>query len=528
MARAWCVAIVKKKNEQLYGQQPRQARSPTLDPPSASTGGSSMVVLELYYKGGAELIEKLLPNVILPLRARLQPAAGATAAPPPGGQPQHRRLSRVLLTYKGRPSAVDNPADAALLRAALPADVAVSAVWSAKNAYVGTGKTAPSAAVLPCHSHNTGSCAGPHRMMGAGRAPGKSARAPYDNREDATFARFVEYNTACETAGCASILVVSGAGGKKALDAIGTCERAAATAPPVLPLGVGVANNTDTANLLTPSPRFPSEPPTRLRGRVRAHLLTGGGKWLGGLQPAHWRGARPVRRRGAAREGVGAAAAEAADRPGRASALHCCQALPQSHHRPLGQPRSAERLLQPASGRAVSGPGCIHYAGAALAGLALLLGRGSFAGVDRVRGGRRGAAVCAGAAGGRTEAARGGGGGGGGRRLEAPTFSLWQLRCVPGPLLLLCSPFDGTRGFSSAELRESHCVGVCQAVAAAGGLRSLGRSSSRAKPGCPRCASAAGTAPTSETRCALLLWLPAALALAMDSSDLQQARGIVF
>lgn len=115
------------------------------------------------------------------------------------------RLSRVLLTYKGRPSAVDNPVHAAALRKALPVDVAVSAVWSAKNAYVGTGK---------------------------------SARAPFDNREDATFAKFVEYSSALEIAGAASILVVSGAGGKKALDSVDTVRRAAGAAPPVLPLGV--------------------------------------------------------------------------------------------------------------------------------------------------------------------------------------------------------------------------------------------------------------------------------------------------
>jgi hypothetical protein len=111
-----------------------------------------MVVLELYYKAG-ELTETLLPNVILPLHRRLQGAGGHL----PGGG----GLSRVLLTYKGRPSAADNPVDAHLLRAGLPPEIAVSCVWSAKNAYVGSGK---------------------------------SARGAHATKEDATFARFIEYN----------------------------------------------------------------------------------------------------------------------------------------------------------------------------------------------------------------------------------------------------------------------------------------------------------------------------------------------
>eukprot|EP01052_Picozoa_sp_SAG31_P020689 SAG31_NODE_1567_length_7859_cov_18.238531_7_plen_148_part_00 len=124
-----------------------------------------MVVLELYHKGVTDLIESIVPNVVLPLRAQLDQQQ------PGGGRRQ--RLSRVLLTYKvrcpgrkfgtptslrliqyfccpcfefvttqGRPSAADNPICAAALRGALPSDVAVSAVWSAKNAYVGTGKSA--------------------------------------------------------------------------------------------------------------------------------------------------------------------------------------------------------------------------------------------------------------------------------------------------------------------------------------------------------------------------------------------------
>lgn len=149
-----------------------------------------MVVLELYFKG-AELTEALLPNVILPLHRRLQGGGGG--------------LSRVLLTYKGRPSEKDNPRDAETLRAALPAEVAVSAVWSAKNAYVGSGK---------------------------------NARGPHLNREEATYAKFVEYNREMEAAGASSILVVSGAGGKKTLDSCGTLSRAASSAPPSLPLGV--------------------------------------------------------------------------------------------------------------------------------------------------------------------------------------------------------------------------------------------------------------------------------------------------
>ena len=153
-----------------------------------------MVVLELYFKQ-LELTEKLLPNVILPLHQRLQAAAHL-----PGGG-----LSRVLLTYKGRPSAAENPADAAKLRAALPPEVAVSCVWSAKNAYVGSGR---------------------------------SARGEHATKECATFAKFAEYNRQLEAAGCDSILVVSGAGNKKLLDSVETVRRAAATAPPPLPLGV--------------------------------------------------------------------------------------------------------------------------------------------------------------------------------------------------------------------------------------------------------------------------------------------------
>ncbi len=150
-----------------------------------------MVVLELYYKGVEQLTESLLPTVVTALHRRLQEAGSAS-------------LSRVLLTYKGRPSAADNPADCAALRAALPPGVAVSAVWSAKNAYVGSGK---------------------------------SARGTHATKEDATFARFAEYNRALEAAGCSSILVVSGAGAKKTLDSCETLLRAANMAPPPLPLG---------------------------------------------------------------------------------------------------------------------------------------------------------------------------------------------------------------------------------------------------------------------------------------------------
>ena len=150
-----------------------------------------MVVLELYYKGAEQLMESLVPTVIQALHYRLQEAGSAG-------------LSRVLLTYKGRPSAADNPSDCAALRAVLPPTVAVSAVWSAKNAYVGSGK---------------------------------SARGAHATREDATFERFAEYNRSLEAAGCSSILVVSGAGAKKTLDSCETLHRAAHMAPPPLLLG---------------------------------------------------------------------------------------------------------------------------------------------------------------------------------------------------------------------------------------------------------------------------------------------------
>ena len=145
---------------------------------------AGMVVLELYYRGSEELTQ-LVSRVILPLHARVG-------------------LSRVLLTYKGRPSADDNPREAQSLVSQLPAAVAVSAVWSAKNAYVGSGK---------------------------------HARSGHETKEDATFAKFKSYNAALEAAGARSILVVSGAGNKRSLDSVSTLQRAAATAPPTLPLG---------------------------------------------------------------------------------------------------------------------------------------------------------------------------------------------------------------------------------------------------------------------------------------------------
>ena len=102
-----------------------------------------MVVLELYHKGVEDLTGPLLSAIIKPLHASRR------AGP----------LSRVLLTYKGRPAAQENPKAAAALRSVLPPEVAISAVWSAKNAQVGSGK---------------------------------NARGVHASREDATFARFVQ------------------------------------------------------------------------------------------------------------------------------------------------------------------------------------------------------------------------------------------------------------------------------------------------------------------------------------------------
>lgn len=113
-----------------------------------------MVVLELYYKGTEELTA-LAETAVIELHQRVG-------------------LTRVLLTYKGRPSATDNPQDAALLRQLLPPQIAVSAVWSAKNAYIGSGK---------------------------------HARGGHATKEDATFARFKEYDGAMQAAGAASLLV---------------------------------------------------------------------------------------------------------------------------------------------------------------------------------------------------------------------------------------------------------------------------------------------------------------------------------
>ena len=123
-----------------------------------------MVVLELYCKQ-AQLLESLVPNVIVPLYQRLLHRGSQ------GG------LSRVLLTYKGAESAICNPLDAAALRRVLPPDVAVSCVWSAKNADVGSGK---------------------------------NARGAHASKEDATFAQLVKYNEDLVSAGCGSVLVVSG------------------------------------------------------------------------------------------------------------------------------------------------------------------------------------------------------------------------------------------------------------------------------------------------------------------------------
>lgn len=140
-----------------------------------------MVVLELYCKQ-AQLLESLVPNVIIPLHQRLSHHG------------PHGRLSRVLLTYKGAESAICNPIDAAALRRALPPDVAVSCVWSAKNADVGSGL---------------------------------HARGAHASKEDATFAQLVKYNAELSSAGCDSLLVVSGTGKKKALDTLATLSRVA-------------------------------------------------------------------------------------------------------------------------------------------------------------------------------------------------------------------------------------------------------------------------------------------------------------
>ena len=138
----------------------------------------------------AQLIESLVPNVIVPMYERLRHHGSQ------GG------LSRVLITFKGAESAIGNPLDAAALRRALPPDVAVSCVWSAKNADVGFG------------------------------ADVRGARA---SKDDATFAQLVKYNEQLASAGCASVLIVSGTGKKRPLDTLATLSRVAASK--VLPKG---------------------------------------------------------------------------------------------------------------------------------------------------------------------------------------------------------------------------------------------------------------------------------------------------
>jgi hypothetical protein len=161
-----------------------------------------MVVLELYHKGIEDLTGPLLSMIIKPLHASRR------AGP----------LSRVLLTYKGRPSAQENPKAAAALRAVLPPEVQLSAVWSAKNAQVGSGK---------------------------------HARGTHATREDATFARFLQYTEQLSGAGGDSVLVVSGAGGKPQLDAVATLRRVPGCAPP-LPLKLGAAFNPHIGGTLDP------------------------------------------------------------------------------------------------------------------------------------------------------------------------------------------------------------------------------------------------------------------------------------
>jgi hypothetical protein len=163
-----------------------------------------MVVLELYYKN-AQLLDSLVPNVIMPMHQRLQHEAGSG-------------LSRVLLTYKGPESAATNPQDAAALRRVLPPEIEVSCVWSAKNADVGSGK---------------------------------NARGAHATKEDATFAQFRAYNKAL-AASCASLLVVSGTGKKKALDSVQTLARAAAS-PSDGWLPLGVAYNPHIGGALDPA-----------------------------------------------------------------------------------------------------------------------------------------------------------------------------------------------------------------------------------------------------------------------------------
>ena len=162
-----------------------------------------MVVLELYYKQ-AQLLDSLVPTVIMPMHQRLQHAGGG--------------LSRVLLTYKGPESAATNPQDAAALRRVLPPEIEVSCVWSAKNADVGSGK---------------------------------NARGAHATKEEATFAQFQGYNKAL-AASCASLLVVSGTGKKKALDSVQTLARAAAS-PSGGWLPLGVAYNPHIGGALDPA-----------------------------------------------------------------------------------------------------------------------------------------------------------------------------------------------------------------------------------------------------------------------------------
>jgi hypothetical protein len=161
-----------------------------------------MVVLELYYKSAPELA-KLAETVILPLHKRVG-------------------VSRVLLTFKGRESARENPVSAAALRRRLPKGIDVSAVWSAKAARVGTGKR---------------------------------ARGAYASREEATLAGFERYIEDMTSAGASSILVVSGVLAGKAdvldkgsLDSVTTLTSAAESSKASV---VGVQSKDKSAGRMT-------------------------------------------------------------------------------------------------------------------------------------------------------------------------------------------------------------------------------------------------------------------------------------
>jgi len=184
-----------------------------------------MTLLELYFKDTAELA-KLLTTVIKPMA----PA-----------------LKGLVLTFKGKESAALNVEAVQTIEAALSMPVPVHAVWSAKNAYVGTGK---------------------------------NARGAFANRHDATFAELSAYarDLSSASSNIESLLLVSGAGNKKELDSVNCLHRLQqqqqGCISHVSGLTLGVAFNPHIGGALDPYPN-PDLRCQAERSRLANKLKTG-------------------------------------------------------------------------------------------------------------------------------------------------------------------------------------------------------------------------------------------------------------